>query len=54
MLAVNKTSMTLKAIPAEDHWMMLSSTDEENNTFPSLLHNTKSNEREREKSKFNP
>ena len=57
MLAVNKTSMMLKATQAEDHWMMLSSTDEENSTFPSDLHRTKSNnverEREREKERSN-
>ena len=47
MLAVNKTSMMLKATQAEDHWMMLSSTDEENSTFPSDLHRTKSNNVER-------
>ena len=55
MLAVNKTSMMLKATQAEDHWMMLLSTDEENSTFPSDLHRTKSNsverEREREREK---
>ena len=57
MLAVNKTSMMLKETQAEDHWMMLSSTDEENSTFPSDLHRTKSNnveqEREREKERSN-
>lgn len=53
MLVVNKTSMMLKAVPAEDHWMILSSTDEENSTFPSLLHNTETM-REREKSKSSP